>query len=636
MSKRLFAEAVRYLEQGYPVVAVTGKRPVVPWLAYCGRMPDRADLAKMMRRPEVTGVALVIGAALWQRHANYWVLDIEARHRDVAEQWLERSLPGWRDGRVVETGSGGLHLHLLGPAPVRTRPCAFGDVKGERSVAVLPPSLHPRGFYRWLHEGQPQALEPDRLPAPPAARGPARGPAYAALAESEPIPEGQRHQVLLSLGGLLRRAGLSAADVAEALRAVNHRRCRPPLPDAEVDELAASLGRYAPVGAGAAHAGTAARPRNREVQGSGEAAAGAEAAEMDPAAVDRLLQGLPAYPRAASPAPKGGNRPQAYAFRGPAELLSVDHRVDWVWDGYLPRGAVAVLAGREKTGKSTLLWSLVSAVTAGRPFCGRDTAATPVVVLTEESAPAVAEKAERFRISAEAPLSVLTRDGAGLRRDWVDVVAAAGQEAARIGAGLIVVDTLAWWAALPPDAENSAGAMTAALWPLLSLAVNGPAVLAVHHLSKASGELRGSTAIGATADVVITVSRDTKLPSRRLLAVVGRYSGLADEPEVIELGEDDEFRSIGGYAEATLAAVAERVRDLLAETRGGLSVGDVARRLRLAERTVRRAIAWLGDDVAEVRAADDRRRRRYRLAADVNAGGLPLLPVVAPGGVAAE
>lgn len=605
MSKRLLAEAHRYLGWGYPIVAVTGKRPVVPWLAYCGRMPGEAELGKQFARPEVTGLALVIGPAVWERHRYLWVLDVEARHRQAAEAWLAERLPHWRQGRVVETGSGGLHLHLVASAPPRTHPCAFGDVKGERSVAVLPPSLHPKGSYRWLHEGEPQALEPEAVPPParPAVQmvgAPAPAPAYATLAASEPIPEGQRHHVLTSLGGLLRRAGVSEADLDATLQAVNRQRCAPPLPEAEVRQLAHSLARYVP--AGAEPAGWLGRRNGMTPhQSGGEGQAGRPLAGDVPAVTPRgdLVAEARLHP------PLSFVSPAQLAEQTPAE-------VPWLWRNYVVRGAVTVLAGREKAGKSTLLWALIAAVLAGREFCGQPVVQTPVVVLSEETDMALVQKFTRFGIGPDSALSVRPRSGLTFRPRWEDAVALTGMETERTGAGLVVVDTLSWWANLPPEAENDAGAMTAALRPLLTLSQRGPAVLVVHHLTKASGELRGSTAIGALADIIVTLSRQPGAPSLRLLQVVGRFSDLSPEPTLLELEADGHYRVLGGAEDLTRAAWQERVHAALAETEHGLTLRELSERLGGSRRHLWRVLRELQAAGAVHRIAPSHQHGPYR------------------------
>jgi primase-like protein len=68
--------------------------------------------------------------------------------------------------------------------------------------------------------------------------------------EADPIrvPEGSRNQHLTSLAGQLQNAGISAEALAEALWVENEKRCVPPLDRAEVEKIAASVGRYTPKG----------------------------------------------------------------------------------------------------------------------------------------------------------------------------------------------------------------------------------------------------------------------------------------------------------------------------------------------------------------------------------------------------
>jgi hypothetical protein len=60
------------------------------------------------------------------------------------------------------------------------------------------------------------------------------------------IREGLRNATLASLAGAMRRRGASQEAIAAALRAENQRRCDPPLTDAEVAGIAASIARYRP------------------------------------------------------------------------------------------------------------------------------------------------------------------------------------------------------------------------------------------------------------------------------------------------------------------------------------------------------------------------------------------------------
>jgi hypothetical protein len=60
----------------------------------------------------------------------------------------------------------------------------------------------------------------------------------------KPINKGERNVMLASIAGSLRRTGLDADELAATLRAINEKRCKPPLPDAEVKRIADSIARY--------------------------------------------------------------------------------------------------------------------------------------------------------------------------------------------------------------------------------------------------------------------------------------------------------------------------------------------------------------------------------------------------------
>jgi hypothetical protein len=62
------------------------------------------------------------------------------------------------------------------------------------------------------------------------------------------LPEGKRNDGLTRTGGYLRRKGWEYPAIAAELQRQNLRRCRPPLPDADVERIAKSVSRYAPGG----------------------------------------------------------------------------------------------------------------------------------------------------------------------------------------------------------------------------------------------------------------------------------------------------------------------------------------------------------------------------------------------------
>ena len=148
--------------------------------------------------------------------------------------------------RAVLTGRpGGVHLYYRHPGfLVSNRPLApHLDVRADDGYTLVPPSVHPTGaVYRW-DKAPVLGLPPDVVAL--LQNGHAPRPA-APLAPGVPIPEGQRNQTLASLAGTMRRRGMEAEEIAAGLLVVNATRCRPPLPDDEVQGIAVSVARYPP------------------------------------------------------------------------------------------------------------------------------------------------------------------------------------------------------------------------------------------------------------------------------------------------------------------------------------------------------------------------------------------------------
>jgi putative DNA primase/helicase len=168
---------------------------------------------------------------------------------------------GWPPDTITFiTGRGWRLLYTLDPGlavPSWSLRRGGGELKvlGEGALTVMPPSRHVTGKrYRWLpRRGLHQA---GLAPAPAwvwnrqdevgeGRRQPRRR--LAPLTAGVPIPEGHRNDTLFRLACALRRHGATTAEVYEWL-VVNNSRCRPPLDDAELAEIARSVSRYPPRG----------------------------------------------------------------------------------------------------------------------------------------------------------------------------------------------------------------------------------------------------------------------------------------------------------------------------------------------------------------------------------------------------
>jgi hypothetical protein len=169
--------------------------------------------------------------------------------------WLEARV---EDGEALPeswavTTDRGLHLYFELPAGLSIAnsvgKIAVGvDIRAEGGYVVAPPSIHPSGKqYIIIDSSCPVSPAPDWLLntiqlEPLAAVQPARSPM-----RYDVLPEGERNDGLTRYAGALRRRGRSQREIETYLLEANYRRCMPPLSDAEVIKIAASVSRY-PVG----------------------------------------------------------------------------------------------------------------------------------------------------------------------------------------------------------------------------------------------------------------------------------------------------------------------------------------------------------------------------------------------------
>jgi hypothetical protein len=153
------------------------------------------------------------------------------------------------------TPNGGRHYIFRAPHGRRYRGSAGRlaakvDVRADGNYIVVAPSVLAGGkHYQWVN---PLDMPVESLPEPPAwllaALDEAQAPNSPDTKQvaGNPIPSGQRNSALTRLAGVMRRNGMSQAEMAAALHRANVDRCQPPLDAEEVDRIAASVARYKP------------------------------------------------------------------------------------------------------------------------------------------------------------------------------------------------------------------------------------------------------------------------------------------------------------------------------------------------------------------------------------------------------
>jgi hypothetical protein len=230
--------------------------------------------------------------------------------------------------------------------------CASRD--GSTVQDVLPPSIHPE-------TGKPYELLGDiaQIPEIPPAllvvwqsllEAPKKNPPNGG--DTGTVREGGRNTMLTSLAGTMRRRGISAEAVEQALLIENANRCNPPLPDSEVRTIARSVARYAP--------------------------------EAD-------------------------SRACSIHVLSPADLVARPAPLD-LMRGVLPQKGIAAIIGESGSGKSFFLFDLIASWCNGDRAHGRRTRYTPTFVVQAEGTLSLRVKAiEQHRgiDLADLPLRVV-------------------------------------------------------------------------------------------------------------------------------------------------------------------------------------------------------------------------------------
>lgn len=254
----------------------------------------------------------------------------------------------------------------------------------------------------------------------------------------------------------------------------------------------------------------------RDAPEKGDAADHPAVINRVPEPVDRLLQDLKEAPIYSSAPRVEVADERTLRFRTAREVAeATPRRVPWKARPWLAEGAITEVDGPiKRAGKTTLVSHMIASILEGDPFMGERTAKDKVVCLTEQSPTSFRKVLERAGLTDREDLLILHwHDTIGV--EWADVARTAMDKALEFGAGVLVVDTLAQFAGIRGDSENSAGAAQEAMRPPQEAAAQGLAVLITHHERKGGGEVgesaRGSSAFGGAVDVIMSVRR----PPRR-------------------------------------------------------------------------------------------------------------------------
>jgi DNA-binding transcriptional ArsR family regulator len=454
----------------------------------------------------------------------------------------------------------GFHFVFLYPddgegVPSSTGRIADGvDVKADGGYIVVDPSLHSSGKrYHWLNELTP-------LPMPGwflrRARAGTKPVLQTVTTATTTIPKGRRNATLTQQAGVMRRYGFSADAIAAALKIENKTRCVPPLAEVEVIRIAESISRYAPTA---------------------------------------LITTSPTL-----------------TFRTAREVAEMTpESIPWVAKPWLAAGCVTEVDGKIKAaGKTTWLTHLCRAVLDGLPFMGEPTSKSPVVFLTEQSNTSFREALRRAQLLDREDLLILALHET-VGHDFPAIMKETVDKALGIGAKLVVVDTLARWAKLRSDMENSAGDAAEAVRPLKEAAsTHGLAVAFARHERKSGGPVgdsgRGSSAIGGEVDVILSIRRPSGgyAPNVRTIESLSRFDETPDSVQ-IELIPGIGYIPIASSLSERRGEAAEQLLEVLpVDGAGEMTMNELEKATGKPRTTLQRTLDALEGDGLIVKRRD--------------------------------
>ena len=210
-------------------------------------------------------------------------------------------------------------------------------------------------------------------------------------------------------------------------------------------------------------------------------------------------------------------------------LTSEPEPVDWLIEGVVARGTLTLLAGREKEGKSLLAMACAArGASGGGELAGIRVEPLRVLIIDAENGDRELHRRLRslgLRATHAARIEVYEATGHDMRHHLHEV------EAVLVASkpDLLILDS---WRSLWAGDENDSGEVARVLDPLRNLIRqhNAGAVL-IHHMRKGGG-YRGSSAIGASVENVVELSRHDDDPDRRrrrLRNPACRYEQEADD-----------------------------------------------------------------------------------------------------------
>jgi hypothetical protein len=281
----------------------------------------------------------------------------------------------------------------------------------------------------------------------------------------------------------------------------------------------------------------------------------------------------------------------------------------------MPAQGLAVLGGRGKEAKSTLIIHGARAIANGSTFLGKATKARPVLYLNYEMPHGYLKKL--LMAGGESPTNayVLNRPEPLLQLETVDYLFQT-----LVPAGLIIVDSFRGAFRLHGDGENSAGGAGVILRGLQDIAIkNKGLVIIIHHRNKSQGRdgadsFSGTSDWIAAPDMLWTWSRPEK-DKPGTLTIEGRMAPVDPMSVMVSI---EECSYLGAVAETKERTDKEAILNVL--TDDGQTADAIAQAAGLPPGTCRARLESLFKESAVSRDGEGKRGSPF-LWSKINSAG---------------
>ena len=140
----VLSAALKYAALGWSIIPIGAeKKPAVKWKNFQSQRADEQQIREWFDGRDDLGLAVVLGAVSGGLTCRDF--DDEAVYHSWAAQnpVLAKSLPTTKSGR-------GFHIYFVSDLD-HSEKLGNGELRGNSSIVVLPPSRHPSGVqYRWI------------------------------------------------------------------------------------------------------------------------------------------------------------------------------------------------------------------------------------------------------------------------------------------------------------------------------------------------------------------------------------------------------------------------------------------------------------------------------------------------------